>query len=64
MKAARTVYHGDYEGLGNAWSEFLDRIEKNGYSTTEDFWERYSTGPEASDDPAKWQTELTQPLCP
>src|SRR5262249_34880722 len=26
MKVARTVYHGDYEGLAEAWSEFLQWI--------------------------------------
>lgn len=30
MTVARTVYHGDYEGLGDAWSDFLDWIEQRG----------------------------------
>jgi effector-binding domain-containing protein len=62
MKVARTVYHGGYEGLGNAWSEFLDWIDANGHTTTEDLWEVYAVGPESSEDPADYRTELIQPL--
>lgn len=62
MKVARTVYHGGFEGLGDAWTELLDWIEANGHRPTEDLWERYTVGPEASDNPADWRTELTQPL--
>lgn len=62
MKVARTVYHGGFEGLGDAWSELLDWIEANGHRPTGDLWERYTVGPEASDNPADWRTELTQPL--
>lgn len=62
MNVARTVYHGGFEGLGDAWSELLDWIEANGRRPTQDLWERYTVGPEASDNPADWRTELTQPL--
>jgi effector-binding domain-containing protein len=62
MRAARTVYQGDYEGLGNAWGEFLDWIEAQDHRTTQDLWEVYSVGPETSSDPNNWRTELIQPL--
>ncbi len=62
MKVARTVYHGGYEGLGEAWGEFLDWIEANGYSQTDELWERYLVGPESSDNPSGWCTELNRPL--
>ncbi|MBB5315676.1 GyrI-like domain-containing protein [Tunturibacter empetritectus] len=62
MKLVRTVYHGDYSGLGTGWGEFEAWIAKNGYKTAEDLWERYLTGMEAGPDPANWRTELNRPL--
>jgi effector-binding domain-containing protein len=62
MKAARTVYQGPYEGLGDAWGEFLDWIAANGHTATPDLYECYLVGPESSPDPANWRTEFTKPL--
>jgi effector-binding domain-containing protein len=62
MNVARTVYHGGYAGLGEAWGEFLDWIDAHGHQPTEDLWEVYAVGPDASDDASTWQTELSQPL--
>lgn len=62
MMVARTVYHGPFEGLGDAWSEFMDWLETAGHTRTPDLWERYLTGPESNPDRATWQTELNQPL--
>ena len=62
MKVARTIYHGPYEGLGEAWGEFIDWIEAHGHTPAPDLWERYLAGPESSPDPAKWRTELNRPL--
>jgi effector-binding domain-containing protein len=59
---ARTIYHGDYGGLGSAWGEFEAWILANGHTPGSDFWECYVTGPEANADPATWQTELNWPL--
>lgn len=64
MKAARTVYHGPYEGLGDAWSEFLHWIETNGHTPSPDLYERYLVGPETSENPGDWRTELIKPLTP
>ena len=64
MRVVRTVYHGLYEGLGEAWGEFLDWIEKNGLETTEDLWECYLVGPEAGPDSATYRTQLSRPLLP
>jgi len=61
-KVARTVYHGSYEGLGDAWGEFMGWIEANGHEPADDLWECYTTGPESSPDPAAWRTELNRPL--
>jgi effector-binding domain-containing protein len=61
-KVARTVYRGDYEGLGEAWGEFNDWIAAHGHRPGPDYWECYATGPESTPDPAAWRTELTRPL--
>ena len=61
-KVARTVYHGPYEGLGEAWAEFMKWIEDAGHAPAEDLWECYIKGPESTSDAAAWQTELNRPL--
>ena len=59
---ARTVYHGGYEGLGDAWGEFGAWIDAEGHMSAPDLWECYVAGPESSPDPADWRTELNRPL--
>ncbi|HEY3330764.1 MAG TPA: GyrI-like domain-containing protein [Capsulimonadaceae bacterium] len=59
---ARTVYHGDYSGLGAGWGEFAAWIDGQGCATRPDFWECYTTGPESGPDPSSWCTELNKPL--
>lgn len=62
MKVARTIYRGGYEGLGEAWGEFMGWIEAEGLKPAADLWERYVTGPESGDDSANYRTELNRPL--
>jgi effector-binding domain-containing protein len=59
---ARTIFHGNYEGLGGAWGEFDAWIERKGFAPRPDLWECYLVGPETSNDPAAWRTELNRPL--
>ncbi|MDB5297820.1 MAG: transcriptional regulator, effector-binding domain/component [Phycisphaerales bacterium] len=59
---ARTVYRGDYGGLGAAWGELLAWAAANGHAAAIDLWESYAAGPESSPDPAAWRTELNLPL--
>jgi effector-binding domain-containing protein len=59
---ARTISHGDYEGLGAAWGEFNTWIAGKGYTPRPDMWECYLAGPESSADPSAWRTELNRPL--
>lgn len=61
-KVARTIYHGPYDGLGAAWSEFHRWIAANGHQPAADLWECYVSGPESTADPAEYHTELNQPL--
>lgn len=58
----QTIYRGDYEGLSNAWPEFMNWIAAQGLTPASDCWERYVVGPETSSDPADWRTELNRPL--
>lgn len=59
---ARTVYHGGYEGLGPAWGEFMGWIAASGHTPEPDLWEVYTVGPETSQNPEDWRTELNVPL--
>ncbi len=61
-KVVRTIYHGPYEQLGDAWREFDAWIVANKHDATIQLWERYLTGPESGLDPSRWRTELTRPL--
>lgn len=62
QKVARTVYHGGYEGLGPAWGELIAWVDGQGLEAQDRLWESYTSGPEASPDPAQWCTELNRPL--
>lgn len=61
-RVARTVYHGSYEGLGEAVGELFSWIETAGHKQASDHWEVYLAGPESSADPADYRTELNRPL--
>ena len=61
-KAARAVYHGPYEGLADAWSQFDKWITSHGYKRASDLWENYVCGPESGPDSAGWRTEFYRPL--
>jgi effector-binding domain-containing protein len=62
MKVIRTVYHGSYEGMGDAWGEFESWIEAQDLKGTQDLWERYLVGPEVGPDGSLYRTELNRPL--
>lgn len=57
-KAAHTVLHGGYEGLGQGWGEFIAWIQAQGLTASAGIWEQYSKGPESSPNPADWRTDL------
>ena len=59
---ARTVYHGPYEGLGDAWASFDTWISAEGLTPGPNLWECFVVGPESNPDPATWRTELNRPL--
>ncbi len=59
---ASTVYHGPYEGLGDAWHAFGEWLDANGHKTATDLYECYLVGPADSADPAAWRTELSRPI--
>lgn len=53
---ARTMYHGDYDGLGAVLGKFEAWIVANGHKTGPDFWQCYVAGPESNPDPSTWHT--------
>ena len=55
-------HHGPYEGLPEAWGEFMDWIETHDHTPALDLWECYLTNPDSDPDPAHWRTELNRPL--
>jgi len=58
-KVVRTVYHGAYDGLPDAWKAFQERVRADGHRVGAEFRERYVKGPEAGPDPEAWRTELS-----
>jgi effector-binding domain-containing protein len=58
----RTIFHGDYEGLGSAWQQVDAWIAANGHTPGPDLWEVYVSGPESSSNPSEWRTELNKPI--
>lgn len=61
-RVARTIFHGSYEGLGNAWGELTRWIAEAGEKGAPSLWETYLTNTSESPDPSTWRTELTRPL--
>jgi hypothetical protein len=62
MHIAQTTYHGGYEGLGGAWSEFIGMIKAAGHRTVDGLYESYAVGPEESADTNAWRTVLSKQL--
>ncbi|MDB6080494.1 MAG: AraC family transcriptional regulator [Akkermansiaceae bacterium] len=60
MKVVRTVYHGPYEGLGEAWGEFDPATAALGLKTATDLWEVYVVNPATTSDPAEFRTQLNR----
>lgn len=62
MRVARTVYHGNYDGLPGAWAEFEAWYNELPDEKAPDIYESYDRGPESSENPADWRTGLYRPL--
>lgn len=62
VRAARTSYYGPYEGLPEAWGEFMAWIRAQGLKPAEDLYECYATGPQTSADSSTWRTDFIRPL--
>jgi len=61
-RVARTVYHGGWEGLGEAWEEFDRWIVAGGYTPAPNLVERYLTHPQPGSDLSEVLTELVRPV--
>ncbi|MGE3857073.1 MAG: GyrI-like domain-containing protein [Dehalococcoidia bacterium] len=62
VRAAQTVYHGGYEGLGAAWGEFDAWLRAHGQVTAPGLREHFLAGPESGPDTSEWRTLLVHPL--
>lgn len=61
-RAARGTHAGGYETLGESWGDLMAWIHSQGYVPGERFWEVYRIGPETSQNPHDWRTDLYRPL--
>ncbi|EGF90446.1 bacterial transcription activator, effector binding domain protein [Asticcacaulis biprosthecium C19] len=61
-RTARTVYTGGYEGLGNAWGQFIAWMNDQNLNPAPTLWEVYTKGPETGPDLTQYQTQLNRPL--
>ena len=61
LRVLRTVYHGPYEGLGDAWGQFIAWAAEHGHTVQPSLWECYTVGPQHSANAADWCTELSLP---
>lgn len=55
---ATAKYRGAYDGLGDAWGEFLEAVKTEGYELLLPYWEAYDTEPTPETDPADLITGL------
>lgn len=58
-RIVQTIYRGPYDGLPQAWQQFSEWIRENDIQTAEGFREVYARGPESSENPEEWETELS-----
>ena len=61
-RAARWVYAGGFDGLGEAWQRLGTWIGEQGLTPGEVMWESYLVEPTPDMDPADLRTELVWPL--
>lgn len=61
-RVIRTVYNGNYDGLGAGWGAFMGQVKAQNLDMAGDFWEVYQVNPEDSANPADWRTQLNVPL--
>ena len=61
-KVARTIHHGGYDGLSAAWATLEAWMEDRDLPRGSGVWEVYRVGPDTTDDPSEWKTELCWPI--
>jgi effector-binding domain-containing protein len=61
-KMVRTTYHGEYQGLAGGWQDFLTEIQSMGLQVTPEIWEVYLIGPDTTNNPGEWRTQLNRAI--
>ncbi|WP_457616553.1 SRPBCC family protein [Lutibacter sp.] len=62
QKCFKFIAKGDYKFLQNAWNEASKTIKEQGYTETKDAFEVYINGPNNTQNPAEWITEIYIPV--
>lgn len=57
-RVAVRSYIGGYDGLGNAWGQFMQDVAAQGEKPSRTFWEVYCTEPTPDGDPSQNRTDL------
>lgn len=61
-RVARLVFHGAYDGLGEAWARLVAWVGEQGLAPAGGMWEVYVTEPTPDTDPATLRTDLFCPV--
>lgn len=57
-----TKYNGGYDGLSEAWGDFISKITDRGYEATYPYWEAYDTMPAPGIPESELITGLAAPV--
>lgn len=58
MTMAQAELNGNYDQLAAAWGELAAWTQRQSLAMAPDLWEVYRIGPESSNDPGDWRTEM------
>lgn len=61
-RVARVVHRGPYEDLQRAHDAIGDWVLAHDHDPAGPVWEVYLTGPQQTEDPERWETEVVWPL--
>jgi effector-binding domain-containing protein len=59
---AVAIHRGPYERIAETYGVVMRWIAEHGRAPDGPMWECYRTDPQAEPDPAKWETEIVQPI--
>ena len=57
-----TIHTGPYESMPTTYAELTSWLTEHGLTSSEEMWEEYLVGPDAEQDPRRWQTRIVFPV--